>query len=195
MDIIKYIKEISIVKKIIICSSNQSVCQKEILKIEQYLSHKVPYETTAVLKKYQGCSFEDNVSFKVTNRIPILGDSKLLDFGIFLTLSESHYQIREILINNEDLFQKRFIPIIEATPGDYIAQDIITMEIYFISHDFDSQKESGKYKIAKSLTDFLLNLSISSDNDSHNIKSSNIINVSYSNDLLEMMANYKKNNS
>ena len=144
MDIIKYIKEISIVKKIIICSSNQSVCQKEILKIEQYLSHKVPYETTAVLKKYQGCSFEDNVSFKVTNRIPILGDSKLLDFGIFLTLSESHYQIREILINNEDLFQKRFIPIIEATPGDYIAQDIITMEIYFISQRCGgSQSGSG----------------------------------------------------
>jgi len=194
MDIINYIQEISQIEKIIDCSSNQSVLEKEILKIEEYLSQKMPNETIMILKKFQGCSFKDNVIFKIKNKIPILGNSKFLDFGIFLTLSNSHCQIYDILINNEDLFKKRFIPIIEATPGDYIAQDIITMNVYFISHDFKYPKEKGIYKIAKSLKDYLLNLRISLEDDNQDLKSSIITNVHYSDKLLKIMANYKKKN-
>lgn len=194
MDIINYIQEISQVEKVVDCSSNQSVLEKEILKIEQYLSQKIPNETIVILKKFQGCSFKDSVSFNLKKKIPILGDLTFLDFGIFLTLSNSHYKIYDILVNNEDLFERRFIPIIEATPGDYIAQDMITMNVYFISHDFNYPKEKGKYKIAKSLKDYLLNLRKSLEDNSDNIELPIITNVQYSDKLLKMMSNYKKEN-
>lgn len=192
MDIINCIQEISQIEKIVDCSSNQSVLEQEILKIEQYLSHGMPEETIMVLKRFQGCSFKDNVKFSIKKKIPILVDSRLLDFGIFLTLSNSHYQIYDILVNNEDLFKKRFIPIIEATPGDYIAQDMITMNIYFISHDFKSPQERGRYKIAESLRNYFLNLSISPEDDNPNVKSPIITKVHYSDKLLRIIAKYKK---
>lgn len=194
-EINKYLSTIGL-ERIIKISPNNAKIDVAISDIESYMGYKLDSNIKRLLKKYQGMSFVTDVGYIISEHIPILGSSNFLEFGVFLTLEDSHYQILNILINNEDLFEKNYLPIAESTPGDYIAINLNDKSIYFISHDFDEILEKSRYKISESIEQYFLGLKIQDNEDkvSENEKSPKIINVSYSENLLKLAEKIKKDN-
>jgi hypothetical protein len=130
-----------------------------VMALEQYIGREIDKSLILVLKEYEGYLFksDDTIGVEVDVDIPILGESNFLEFGMFLTLNESPYKIEAHIKSNEDLFGKEFFPFAEATPGDYIAYNMIDNKVYFISHDFN-ENEKFRFKISENLKSYFMSL-------------------------------------
>jgi hypothetical protein len=167
---------------------------EQFLKIEKYLKKPLIDDIKDLLLAYQGMSFAKAICFETLIDIPILGGGRHLDFGVFLTLSESNYDLFSILESNSDLFGKQILPFAEATPGDYIGIDLDSGEVFFISHDFDEKLEKSHYKIANSLSDYCLGLKEEPEifNDEETTESEpRVVKAIYSDKFNELMNAHK----
>ena len=136
-------------------------------KIKQNLEYTPNALIWEILKKYQGAYFEDEVVSVISSQIPILGDSNRLEFGAFLEVQS----IYSILNSNQDLFERRYLPFAEATPGDFIALDCNKDEVVFISHDY-TEEEGKVFFLADTITKFILGLvKIDEDEDGDDLES------------------------
>ena len=163
----------------------------EIKLVKEYLKRDIPKLLWDILKEYQGYSFNDEVGFDVTVKIPILGNSTFLEFGQFLSLcQETPLYLLDVLRENSDIFGHCFLPFAEATPGDYIALNVNEQYVYFISHDF-SDEEQSHIKIANSLKDYFLHLCKHTGENGILEETPRITSVEYSNDLLSLMQEWK----
>lgn len=164
--------------------------------IEAYLSSSLDDDLKLLIETFQGLGFEDKVGFAAPCKIPVLGESSIIEFGVFLTLQNSPYEIQCLLESNVDLFGKEYLPIAEATPGDFIALHLKNKKIYFISHDFDAKTEESHFEIAKTLDSYLLGLKQFPEQPANKIEEdpSKIVKVNYSSNLLKMAERFKKDN-
>jgi len=164
--------------------------------IEAYFGYGLDDDLKLLIETFQGMGFEDEVGFTAPCKIPVLGDSSIIEFGVFLTLENSPYEIQDLLESNVDLFGKEYLPIAEATPGDFIALHLKNKKIYFISHDFDVKTEESHFEIANTLDSYLLGLKQIPEQPANKTQEdpSKIVKVNYSSNLLKMAEKFKKDN-
>jgi hypothetical protein len=145
-------------------------------------------------KEYGFSMFNNSVYIKSTEKNDFLADGEI-ELGIIYGFGNSRDSIKEIIKTYfiEEQLNKKFYPLFEGYPGDivfYSLEKETFGKIYYWHHESEIGKDT--FLIKKSFKELINNL--------HNIKEETIsmekkpviIKAEYSNDLLNMLKEFKK---
>jgi len=168
--------------------------EKNIVDIENFIGSKINLSLVAVWSKFNGMMFNNEIGIKPNDKIPTLEKGEFIEFLRFFSIEDKGDFILEMLKNNSDIFEKKYIPFAEALEGDFFALNNENNTIYYIMHDFNDD-EKYSYRVSNDVESFFMSLQLISPlSNNPDGKEPKIISSNLSNSLLSKLQDFKKNN-